>query len=387
MIISAKAQWYEVYATETGLSEIYFKDTEWGLVAGNNAILMTDDLGNTWNTYNEFDTTFLPTSIFIVFDSVAFVASMVPPGTFKTSDKGLSWSYIPLIFDANFFKEIFLINSDTGYAVGSNGYFFRSYDGFQTNFYENISPNQLDGLFFLNTDTGYLSSEYDGIRKTIDGGITWITVDGSPVSSQIMFVSNKVGFSIGIGNLYKTIDSGQTWMEMPKFDKIGYYHIYYFSFVNDSFGYVTAFTEDNIGVILKTIDGGVSWINTDVPADTYIVGPVHCISNDTCFALSQSLSLPYYRILKTTNGGGIDTTTTIINTPNAIHFSLSPNPANTFISISSNLTNIQSIKTFNYLGRGVAVNFNSTLQADITNLPAGIYYIEVITDKGKGVQK
>jgi photosystem II stability/assembly factor-like uncharacterized protein len=386
MIINAKAQWYEVYATETGLSEIYFKDTEWGLVAGNNAIFITEDLGSTWNIYNEFDTIFLPTSIFIVSDTVAYISSMVPPGTFKTVDKGLDWIYIPLTLDGNYFTEIYLINPDTGYAVGSYGFFYKTFDGFQTNYFQNFTPYELDDVFFLSIDTGFVCSQNNEIQQTTDGGESWIPILYSPPSSELMFVSYKTGFAIGNGNLYKTIDSGQIWAEMPKSESVGYYHIYYMWFLNDSTGYITAFTEDNVAVILKTVDGGTSWIKNEIPADTYIMGPVSCINNDTCFALSQSLSLPYYRILKTTNGGGIDTTTTIINTADAINFSLHPNPANTFITISS-LRNIESIKTFDYLGKQVSVIFNANLQADITHLPAGIYFTEVITDKGKGVQK
>ncbi len=123
---------------------------------------------------------------------------------------------------------------------------------------------------------------------------------------------------------------------------------------------------------MKTYNGGISWYKNDIPESETVIR-IKCINSDICDAITSVGTTYNPLVLKTTNGGGIDTTTAVINTTDVIHFSIYPNPAHTYITISG-LSNNQSIKTFDYLGREVSADFNLSLQADITHLPAGIYF-------------
>ncbi|MBK6731814.1 MAG: T9SS type A sorting domain-containing protein [Bacteroidetes bacterium] len=48
--------------------------------------------------------------------------------------------------------------------------------------------------------------------------------------------------------------------------------------------------------------------------------------------------------------------------------------------------NNYTIQTFNLVGELMPVNFQNN-QADISHLPPGIYFTEVITEQGRAVQK
>lgn len=61
-----------------------------------------------------------------------------------------------------------------------------------------------------------------------------------------------------------------------------------------------------------------------------------------------------------------------------------PNPARSFIKIEYiNKPEIQSIITTNYLGEKMYLNFNSNLEAVVSALPAGMYFIQIITQQEK----
>ncbi len=158
-------------------------------------------------------------------------------------------------------------------------------------------------------------------------------------------------------------------------------------FVNDSIG----FAGGNInftGVIVKTSDGGDSWQLTDLSYDVDDVLDIKCIDQDTCYTIVSMESYPYYALYKTTNGGGIGEPINIESETLLNELNLFPNPATSQIQLSITSSNqIQSITTFNYLGEVINLNFNETLQADVFNLPTGIYFTEVITENGSVVRQ
>ncbi|MBK6731717.1 MAG: T9SS type A sorting domain-containing protein [Bacteroidetes bacterium] len=91
-----------------------------------------------------------------------------------------------------------------------------------------------------------------------------------------------------------------------------------------------------------------------------------------------------YYLLKTTNGGGIST----LNNQNPnFNFNLNPNPATTILNLQLSLKEYNyTIQTFNLVGELMPLNFQNN-QADISHLPPGIYFTEVITEEGRAVQK
>ena len=76
-----------------------------------------------------------------------------------------------------------------------------------------------------------------------------------------------------------------------------------------------------------------------------------------------------------------NTTTTGISSANADAFEVYPNPAHNNLTVKAS-QNISSIQIVNMLGQTVMIigqtNEQST-QLDITTLPAGVYFVKVIT--------
>ena len=69
-------------------------------------------------------------------------------------------------------------------------------------------------------------------------------------------------------------------------------------------------------------------------------------------------------------------------------FTIYPSPAYNQITLFVHTSNvITSITSTNYLGEKVNLIFNENLLADVSYLPPGIYFTEVITEQGRAVQK
>jgi len=72
----------------------------------------------------------------------------------------------------------------------------------------------------------------------------------------IGFGQGNVGYlSVLDGILFKTTDSGNTWVEIVDIDTLGMYYIEYMSFVNETTGYITDYND-----MWKTTDSGETWI-------------------------------------------------------------------------------------------------------------------------------
>ncbi len=70
-------------------------------------------------------------------------------------------------------------------------------------------------------------------------------------------------------------------------------------------------------------------------------------------------------------------------------FSISPNPANTVVTVASKLGNVQGITIYDMTGKVVYTEVSNvtTVSVNVSNLPKGIYVINVRTEKGENVEK
>lgn len=122
-----------------------------------------------------------------------------------------------------------------------------------------ISANTDDlySVFFISSDTGYVTGGNAKILKTTDGGITWTsTHNGGGTITKICFINADTGYAISDNAvLYKTIDKGQSWTShnLPN----GYY--FGLDFINDSTGFISGQNSNGDGCVLKTTDFGASW--------------------------------------------------------------------------------------------------------------------------------
>lgn len=401
-------QWYKVANINHGCqADIAFADSLHGFIVATSmvdspgTVMHTDDGGNSWTN----DTTFAGR-----FNNVTFVTPdtgyiccnpSIGGEILYTYDKGMTWtpneSDAVVSFELVSFTDV--AEAVGIYMLGTAINSTRLIENFELyGFDQVISFGNIPwDIEFPDPDTGYLCGEiYSdyvtlwgyGTYKTVDGAESWYTTENmyGPIF-YISFPSTQVGYGVGFEHkLWKTDDYGESWylLEFDFGEDLG--NLF---FSSDSVGYLT--NANTNYKILRTTNGGLSWIGTEfTSAPSYGIEKVYCVNDTVCFALTCD------EIYKTTNGGGIgvpiaSNISKIVNIP----FFLSPNPACRTIKINYNIkAEIYHIITTNYLGEKINITFNTSpadsgesMLADISHLPPGIYFTEIITEQGKGVQK
>jgi photosystem II stability/assembly factor-like uncharacterized protein len=184
------------------------------------------------------------------------------PITFDIFDDLVDYSVIDLSLNSN--NEVYL-SVNFNYSTFSSGSIFKSING-GNNWNQIYGANGAFGyipkeIFVLDTDTIFaLGSGAPGkaLCKSIDGGSTWTykniisTLPQPAISSSLFFTNSDIGY-IGTINsgILKTIDGGDTWINSISTNNIAINSIV---FTNDSIGY-------SLGshLCLKTINAGLNW--------------------------------------------------------------------------------------------------------------------------------
>ncbi len=149
-------------------------------------------------------------------------------------------------------------------------------------------------LMFCLILAGELNGQWQILNEGVKGNL-----------NAIDFVNEKMGWVAGDdGVLLKTEDGGQTWLPLPQ---DGNQDISIIDFLNNSIGWAVAsdWTKDE-EAIMKTTDGGQTWQIQKVITDTDIVnnsfGPIYVVDKNIVYALV--IGYPdRTKILKTQDGG------------------------------------------------------------------------------------
>lgn len=356
----AGANWDLVYQDGSAYSgKFAFFDEQQGMIACMTAdyqtkILLTDDAGLTWNVieqpwlpwystnalicpveetavaagyggkifksadggevWQQKQNKLIPGNIYDVqFPNQEIGYALVEMGSFgvtgvgieRTTDGGDSWEYIYEYYMGNF-VNFFFLSPDTGFIAtldfNSEVTFLKTNDGGENweEYNTGFELNPLDIRFF-DHDNGLICGQYQIIR-TSDGGITWTDVTpentGWSEYNKIAYRSLHEVYVAGCGEypetiINKSMDGGLTWQSSA----IGGYGVATGIAIPDENSLIVM-TGD---FILKSIDDGLNWYQTDILTDTDFViysilftSPL--IGYATCFG-------EYYNALKTTDGG------------------------------------------------------------------------------------
>ncbi|NTW23206.1 MAG: T9SS type A sorting domain-containing protein [Lentimicrobium sp.] len=224
----------------------------------------------------------------------------------KTTDGGINWHNLS-INPIYYLSSIDFIDEQTGFVGGNLGiefnYIFKTTDG---GLNWSLSGPLDEGIiairFPFDNLTGFAAGHnYNtgntSIYKTIDSGSTWVKKSIPALSSfsdikSFCFVSDQIGYAAGAGTILKTIDSGETWFSVYTGND-PYKSICFPE--NETTGYVVG----DFNIVLKTIDGGNSWqpLNTNV-SGTHFYNSVAFVDNQSGFIVGT-----HGIILKTTDGG------------------------------------------------------------------------------------
>jgi photosystem II stability/assembly factor-like uncharacterized protein len=250
--------------TSANLAFLYFLNNDTGFAVGSansmGLIIKTTDGGNSWNTNytGNYDYNY------IVFKNSDTGYCIGNNTIVKTVDGGNSWNDQTFGFSC-VLNSVHFVDSVTGVAVGGFGGIIKTSDGGST--WNTISSNSWGSLMstcFLNKDTafiaGYGLTGMTGtvlpiLKRSTNGGQTWTSISsgGSNYLYKIIFTENKIGYLVGSGGqIIRSADHGNTWQSIPSNTTAALYDIFFLDSLN---GYISG-----SGVILKTSNGGLTWL-------------------------------------------------------------------------------------------------------------------------------
>ncbi|MBE2279661.1 MAG: T9SS type A sorting domain-containing protein [Ignavibacteriaceae bacterium] len=185
----------------------------------------------------------------------------------KTTDGGASWNYMQSPAASTIaWWYIDFPSATTGYAVGSSGIVIKTTDAGATwNFATSPGNALIYKIFMLDNNTGYIglgSSTVGRLLKTTDGGTSWqnitanVPFTASPIVRGIYFIDADTGYiSTSNSEIFKTTNAGTNWVSAGIFASGTIYEV---KFRSASTGFAAA----GSGVVLKTTDFGASWVQT-----------------------------------------------------------------------------------------------------------------------------
>jgi len=329
------------------------------------AVFKTVDGGQNWIIQKEFPYAYHFNTPYAVNDELVYMAATVihtnyPCGRIvKTLDGGKSWKDITPDNDRWDLYSVSFLDSEIGIVSGQSegfGCILKTIDGGNT--WSDTSWSESSGIVnlqFINDSAGYFLSDEGFLCRTTDKYSSWNKILDD-VTSYSAVGENTILAIIAWQKFSKSIDGGKTWEEIH----LGKGNINLIKFVDDLTGWIVW----RDGSILKTTDGGNSWIDL-TPA--VIISEIEedekgdkQLPNQ--FKLSQNYPNPF-------------------NPSTTIEFTL---PKSEFVEL----------KIFNILGKEVATlvsknlnQGNHTYTFNKKNLASGVYYYQLVAGDYREVKK
>ena len=251
-----------------------------------------------------------------------------------------------------------------------------------------------------------LAPQSDDLRYTIikssDCGASWNNLsfngNNSITTVDFSFINDNTGFVCRSSDFMKTTNSGVNWTNMSVPSST---YLSQLQFINENTGWITYLNSSGITTALsRTTNGGVSWQYYQFNSGGLIRDNMKCyfVDENTGWIVGGYFNSPKGCIMKTTNGGVV-TGFTQTNSEIPDKFSLSqnyPNPFNpsTVISYQLPVAGFTTLKIYDALGSEVKTLVNEKQNAgnysvtfDGSNLPSGIYFYKLVTEKFSETKK
>lgn len=277
------------------------KDTVF--VTGTNKLYSTFDGGQHWITSNI--TNQVITSSYFSSSTTGHVGCS-NGNVYKTEDSGKTWILKSSTNSSSSnINKIYFVNPDTGFiSRGYGGEILKTTDAGETWKLNTDTTDDINCFFFLDSQNGFIAGEYGVIFKTTNGGATWNSIgfqngryEGTDINS-IFFIDSMTGFAVGLGGrIMKTTDGGKTWNGYAP----TYNSIKQLEFMSDTTMYGLVGNS-----FIKSTDGGNTWTNMGAPVSTGSTNQFDFVDENTGYCIAGGASGTYSnvsKVFKTTDGG------------------------------------------------------------------------------------
>ncbi len=380
------SQLFPLYSQQ--LMSVSFVNAQVGLAVGfGSEILSTSDGGLSWGT-RSFNERLYLTRISHITDSI--VLAVGGSGIIvRSSDGGVQWKRYKVAY--NTLNDIVFIDDEIGIIIGDAGYIAGTMDAglTWTRREQNITTSDfVAGIYIRENEVVTLFAlASDGIiLNSTDAGATWHHWSTLPSGecTDVAFLDAATAFVCGRnGMMVKTTDAGASWQEVQHGGGDEHLH----RIVTQRFeSEVIILATGGYGMILHTVDGGMTWLRHQT-ATRYEIFDAHFTDSLTGIAVGARAT-----ILRTSNGG-----LTWAGAPDHIpsHLSLGqhyPNPVSTSTTIPFTLTKTEhvTLSVYDMLGRRVAVLVDDVRTAgthmvsfNSKGLVPGIYFYTLSSGSGR----
>jgi photosystem II stability/assembly factor-like uncharacterized protein len=395
---NSHAQWIRQYEA-TGFVHLYdvkFIDGQTGWACGNNGTIMaTTNGGQNWILQDNPATGKLLYSIYPVNSQIVYCVGWFQT-ILKTTNGGIEWIAIRngQVGDLGSLQGVYFLNENTGWIIGTGGTVYKTTNGCETLDSVFLPTSYLFDVYFINETEGLICGEGADIYKTTNGGLNWFTIlvpHGTqvPTFRNFTFLDQSTGYIISMVRyrVFKTTNFGSSWEYISEVS--GPYYIYSIYFSSEFTGWICG----GNGYIFKSTNGGNNWRqeNTTEFSQGYL-GSLYFLNDNTGWAVGAAT-----KILHTTTGGEplLNVTSNNEITPDNFElFQNYPNPFNpeTNISYSLKINSEVKLSIFDILGREVAVlinerqnagKYNFKLSVDDYQLTSGIYFYKLSATGGR----
>jgi photosystem II stability/assembly factor-like uncharacterized protein len=331
----SQSGWYYVNmpsGTASNFNCVYFINQMTGW-AGGEQILKTTDGGDNWLWQSNIQ--FAISDFYFLNSNTGFgIGSYGGIHLSKTTNGGTNWSLINFASLGNMnFSRIYAASLDTlfivGYQVGVNtGYTYKTINGGVN--WSQINPSSsswLNGITFINSNTGFIYGGAGIIFRSADRGTSWTTINNTGHSIlKMKFIDEMTGWAVGgSGTIIKTTDGGLNWFtQMTGMDS--YYIFNGVSFFNSNSGFAVGYYAGapDSNIIYLTKNGGTNWIYMPTITNKYLYDVAFNSSNSV---IISGQSGQYQTLIKSNTMGYSLPSTPTLHTPynNSNGVSLKPN--------------------------------------------------------------
>jgi photosystem II stability/assembly factor-like uncharacterized protein len=259
-------------------------DTLWAVGEGG-VILRSTDGGDTWESRSKPEFAGLRFSD-CHFDGASSGWVVGWEMILFTFDGGENWTeqaHHPLVK----FHSIDFVDQCNGWVVGSKETIYHTSDGGATWSCQHYTGSlyELTGIDFVDSLRGWAAGTAGRGLYTTDGGASWIQRDIPTSAIALMgieFADSLRGWAVGTdGAILHTPDFGLTWIPQGSFAN----HFYGLDFSDTAAGWVSG-----NGIIIKTTDGGETWVSA------YRVDPLDLVN---LVVTIEGMSYPGRQVLLT----------------------------------------------------------------------------------------